>query len=215
MTAPARRRRNSLVRLHGTQQTMLNALRTVGGVSKKTAESILRAYPAGQGLSEASPNALVALGATPAQADRLHTAFALVRYCDAECQKWSRPLRSPSDAADFVRTFLGRKEKEHFVAVLLNARQRIIETMVISVGSLSQVDVHPRELFRDAVRLGAHSMIIAHNHPSGDPDPSEADIELTKRMADVGRLMGIPILDHLVVAPVGHTSLAALGMVPQ
>jgi DNA repair protein RadC len=78
---------------------------------------------------------------------------------------------------------------------------------------MAQVDVHPRELFRPCIREGIHSVILAHNHPSGDCEPSEADVELTKRMCEVGRLVAIPVLDHLIVTDSEHCSLAALGFV--
>ncbi len=97
---------------------------------------------------------------------------------------------------------------------MLNSRQRVIEAQVIGIGSLAQVDVHPRELFRPAIRLGAHSVIVAHNHPSGDPEPSDSDVQLTHRMAEAGLLVGIPVLDHVVVTPHDSVSLAQLGLVP-
>lgn len=102
-------------------------------------------------------------------------------------------------------------EQEHFIAFLLNARQKILAERVIAVGALSQVDVHPRELFRDAIRMVAHSIIMAHNHPSGDTEPSAADYELTRRMIQAGKLLGIPVLDHVIVTDSATVSLASLG----
>jgi DNA repair protein RadC len=84
----------------------------------------------------------------------------------------------------------------------------------IAVGSLAQVDVHPREVFRPLVRSGMHSVILVHNHPSGDVEPSDADLELTRRLSDVGRLVGIPVLDHLVVTRTDSISMATLGLLP-
>ncbi len=207
---------NDIVRLHGSREQMVDALRKVAGVSDKTANSLLQAYPNGEGLSEASFDALVHLGATARQAERIQAAFALSRLCDAACRDKlrARVLRQPSDVADFIRTMIGRKPQEYFVILMLNSRQRVIEAQVIGIGSLAQVDVHPRELFRPAIRLGAHSVIVAHNHPSGDPEPSDSDVQLTHRMAEAGLLVGIPVLDHVVVTPHDSVSLAQLGLVP-
>lgn len=208
-------RKNPLVRFRGAKRHMIDALRKVGGVKKATAERILEAYPDGQGLSQASVESLMHLGATERQAERLHAAFALARYCDAACMERLRrmPLVDPTNAAAAIRSIIGPKEAEHFLVLLLDARQRIIEAKIIAIGSVARVDIHPRELFRDAVRLGAHSVVLSHNHPSGSSEPSDADIELTNRISEVGRLVGIPVIDHLVVTPTEHTSLAALGFI--
>lgn len=121
-------------------------------------------------------------------------------------------VQSPSDVARLVRGRLVGAMQEHFMAIGLNARHRVVMFEVVAVGSLAHVDVHPRELFRLAVSTGVHSMVLAHNHPSGSPTPSEADVALTRRMVEVGALLGIPVLDHVIVASAGDASLAALGM---
>jgi DNA repair protein RadC len=94
----------------------------------------------------------------------------------------------------------------------LDARQRVRIVELVAIGSLSSVEVHPREVFRPLVRAGMHSVIAVHNHPSGDATPSEADLELTRRLADVGVLVGIPLLDHLVVTRQEVVSMAGLGL---
>lgn len=96
----------------------------------------------------------------------------------------------------------------------LDARQRVRLVREVAQGSLAHVDVHPREVFRPLVRAGMHSAILVHNHPSQDADPSEADIDLTHRLVEVGRLVGIPVLDHLVVTRTRSVSVAALGLMP-
>ena len=122
-------------------------------------------------------------------------------------------IRDQTGAAAAIRlACAANPEQEAFVAVLLDSRQRTLAVRVIALGSLAQVEVHPRELFRDAVRMAAHAMIIGHNHPSGDPRPSDADHALTRRMVDAGKLLGIPVLDHLVVTPTDLVSFAAMGM---
>ena len=99
-------------------------------------------------------------------------------------------------------------DREHFVAFDLDVRHRIIARRVVSIGTLTGVDVHPREVFKPAILNSAAAMIIAHNHPSGDPSPSRQDIELTGRLREAGSLIGIAILDHVVVAAEGYVSLA-------
>ena len=208
--------RNELLFSFEPDEALFDALGDLG-VSRKKAEKLLAAYGRPESLSQASQKALRDVGLTGPQAKRVHAAFRVVAVCDATCQRRileSPQIRDPDDVASFLRGAIGRKEQEWFAAVLLDARQRVMDVMGISVGSLSQVDVHPRELFREAIRRGAHSIIIAHNHPSGDAAPSDADISLTRRMSEVGRTVGIPLLDHLVVTPTDSVSLNALGLIP-
>lgn len=114
------------------------------------------------------------------------------------------PARGPSDAAAMFRAvFAKHPEQETFAAAYMDARQRTLKITRISLGTLDRVDVHPREIFRDACRIAAHSILIAHNHPSGNITPSPADIELTSRLCEGGRLLGIPIVDHLILNSCG------------
>jgi DNA repair protein RadC len=104
-----------------------------------------------------------------------------------------------------------RADREHFVVFDLDVRHRIIARRVVHIGTLSGVEVHPREVFRDAIVHGAAALILAHNHPSGDPTPSRQDLEITSRLRQVAELVGITILDHVVVAADGFVSLAERG----
>ncbi|MBI4055353.1 MAG: DNA repair protein RadC [Elusimicrobia bacterium] len=92
------------------------------------------------------------------------------------------------------------RQKEHFVALYLNARNQLIRKEVVSVGTLSESLVHPREVFAPAIASSAAAMVVAHNHPSGDVTPSQEDVKVTRRLVEAGRLLGIPLLDHLIVA---------------
>jgi len=125
---------------------------------------------------------------------------------------FTQPLRQPSDASSFARAHLLGQTQECFLVLGLDSRQRVKLVRTVGMGSLAQVDVHPREVFRPLIREGIHAVILVHNHPSGDPQPSEADVELTHRLAKVGKLVGIPVLDHLVVTDHDFCSLAALGL---
>ena len=96
-------------------------------------------------------------------------------------------------------TDLRHNKKEHFVALYLNARNQLVHKETISMGTLNANLVHPREVFEPAVRYLAAQVVIAHNHPSGDPKPSDADLEITKRLAEAGKMMGIEVVDHIIV----------------
>lgn len=113
-----------------------------------------------------------------------------------------------------MKARIGDAERETFLVIGCDARQRVRSVREVAVGGLAQVAVHPREVFRDAIRDGIHSIIVAHNHPSGEPEPSEGDIELTRRIADAGRMLGIPLLDHVIVTRTRACSLAGKGLVP-
>ena len=107
-------------------------------------------------------------------------------------------ISQPADAVTFLSDIKDQK-KEYFIALFLNARNQILHRETVSVGSLNASLVHPREVFAPAIGSCAASLILAHNHPSGDPTPSREDIELTRRMVQAGEIMGIEILDHLII----------------
>jgi DNA repair protein RadC len=100
---------------------------------------------------------------------------------------------------------------EYFVVFDLDVRHRVIARRVVSIGTLSGVEVHPREVFKDAIANSAAAIILAHNHPSGDPTPSREDLALTARLREAGELLGIKVLDHVVLAAAGFISLADRG----
>lgn len=106
---------------------------------------------------------------------------------------------------------LVRRRMEEFHVLLLNARHEVTRRVLVSRGSLNASIVHPREVFRPAIVGSAASIILVHNHPSGDPEPSEEDLAITRRLVQVGELHGIPVLDHVVVAKAGFVSLRARG----
>lgn len=95
-------------------------------------------------------------------------------------------------------------DRETFVALLLNTKNRIIKKEVVSFGSLNANIVHPREVYKEAILNGAARIAVAHNHPSGDPYPSNEDLELTKKLYEVGEVIGIPLIDHVIVGEDGQ-----------
>lgn len=118
------------------------------------------------------------------------------------------PIHCPEDALPHL-TWLMNCRREHFHALYLDTRRRLLASETISVGTLEASLVHPREVFRPAVRLGASALIVAHNHPSGDPEPSPEDLALTRRLDKAARLLGFRIVDHLIVGEHDWVSLRA------
>jgi len=126
-------------------------------------------------------------------------------------------VKGPDEALRAVKPKLKGKKKEHFYTVLLDTRGRVIGTHEVSMGSLDSSIVHPREalqsaVFHQAIKGTAASVIFVHNHPSGDPRPSEEDIKLTKRLVEAGNIVGIEVLDHLIVCDSDYISMKAKGL---
>lgn len=122
-------------------------------------------------------------------------------------------VHGPEDAAHYAMPRLRFERKEHFAALLLNTKNHVLAMPVISVGSLTASIVHPREVFQAAIAHAAASMILVHNHPSGDPTPSSEDIAVTRRMVEAGKVMDIPVLDHIILGDDKFISLKEKGMI--
>ncbi len=119
----------------------------------------------------------------------------------------------PADVFHAYHARLRDLRHERFLAVLLDGRHRVMHDVLISQGTLTSSLVHPREVFRPALREAAAALVLIHNHPSGDPTPSEEDREITRRLVAAGELLGIRVLDHIVVAERGFQSLAEAGVI--
>lgn len=166
------------------------------------------------GLLRVSGDDLVALeGIGPASAARL---LACVEFGRRTCSPRvvERPtVSTPEDVAALCAPRLRGMDREHFWTLALNTKNKLLRIFEVSVGSLNASIVHPRELFKDAVRVSAASIVVVHNHPSGDPTPSGADIQLTRRIVKAGDVLGIEVLDHVVIGDGGeHASLRDLGL---
>jgi DNA repair protein RadC len=120
-------------------------------------------------------------------------------------------IRSPKDVSTLVMEDLRYLQQEHFVVLFLNTKNRVIARETLSVGSLNAAIVHPREVFRAAVRRSAASVICVHNHPSGDPTPSPEDLQLTNRLTEAGHIIGIEVLDHVIIGDRSFLSLKERG----
>ncbi len=121
-------------------------------------------------------------------------------------------VNSPQDAARLVMEEMRYLDQEHFKAIMLNTKNHILGVSQISIGLLNSSLVHPRECFKEAIRRNANAVILVHNHPSGDPNPSREDLDVTKRMSQAGEILGIEVLDHLIIGDNRYISLKERGI---
>ena len=147
----------------------------------------------------------------------LVAAFALARKMAADLRTESPVLEAPEAIANLLREDSRLLQVETFQVVLLNTRHRLIRVETISQGTLDTILVHPREVFKAAIAANAAALVLAHNHPSGDPTPSEADIKVTRDLIRAGQLLKIEVLDHIIIGrataerPKDYASLRELG----
>ena len=130
---------------------------------------------------------------------------------ESSFQYLARQILSPSDAYEMIKEQLEGLDREQFIIACLNTKNEPTNITVVSVGSLNKAIVHPREVFKTAILSNAASVMAFHNHPSGDTTPSDQDIQLTHRLVEVGELLGIKLLDHLIIGDGSFTSLKEKG----
>ncbi len=151
-------------------------------------------------ISQAPPGQLaVRSGISRARLVRLVAALELGRRAGYPTDGRVPCFRGPAEVAKYLIARFGNREVEEFGVLILDSRGCLRRAEIVSRGSLTGAPVHPRDLFRLAAAYQAASLILFHNHPSGNPEPSEADRQLTRRLREAGAIMGIPILDHLVI----------------
>ena len=148
----------------------------------------------------------------PATAERLAATLALGRRTHEEVLPPGAQLCTSGEIFDAFHTRLRDKRQEVFIAVLLDAKNKVIAEREITKGILTASLVHPREVFQPAIRLSAAGLVLVHNHPSGDPEPSPEDHEVTRRLAAVGDLVGIRVLDHVVIGDGTYASFLERGL---
>jgi len=178
-----------------------------------TAQRLLSAFGNIKNLSEASIEELSAIkGIGLAKAAQIKSAFELARRKDDhDYSKIS--VKSHQDVVKLVSPKLKDKKKEQFLILCLDTRNNLIKLNTISTGTLDANLVHPREVFKEAIQSLASSIILVHNHPSGNPEPSDADIDITRRILETGKIVGIDILDHIIVADNKSFSFKEKGLV--
>lgn len=137
----------------------------------------------------------------------------LVRECSVSFSARHR-VKTPEDAAFVLRRYFEDKDREELVALLLDTALTVIGIARVSTGGLAGTVVEPAQVFKPAILANAAAVIVAHNHPSGNPEPSAEDVRATHRLASAGSVLGIPVNDHLIVTATTHTSFAERGLMP-
>lgn len=191
----------------------LLALLLGGGRALQRAQAVLERVGGLLGLAQSCPHELLEVpGIGDAGATALTAAIELRRRIDRLALPWGARLDSPREAETFLRSLLQGAVQEHFLVLGLDARHRVRMVRTVGVGTLSRVEVHPREIFRPLLRAGMYCCIVVHNHPSGDTRPSTADLELTQRVVKIGLFLGLPVIDHIVISDRGFLSMAEAGL---
>jgi DNA repair protein RadC len=181
-------------------EQLLNRFETLGSLARASLDDLRKVHGVGQD-----------------KAAGLKSAFTLARRMAQELQEEVPLLDTPERIADLLRENNRRHEVETFQVVMLNTRRRLIRVEQISQGTLDTILVHPREVFRCAIASAAAALVLVHNHPSGDPTPSEADIKVTRDLIRAGQLLKIEVLDHIILGrasqerPRDYVSLRELG----
>ncbi len=147
------------------------------------------------------------------RAIQLKAIIEIAARAGAGARKPRATIRTPQDAAKLVETEMTNLPREELRAILMDIRNRVIRVIRIAEGGLAASVICPRDLFREAVRANSAALILAHNHPSGDQSPSTEDIETTRRFVEMGELMGVKVVDHIIVARGGLTSLKQQGLI--
>jgi DNA repair protein RadC len=178
-----------------------------------TAQKLLSHFGSLQKLSEASIEELSSIkGIGLAKAAQIKAAFEISRRLSTQAPSYkSKELADPEKVYLLIKSKLKNYHKEHFYIIALDSRNHSIAE--VSVGSLNESIVHPREVFAEAIKNRAASVIFVHNHPSGDPEPSEDDIVITERLVEAGKILGIEVIDHIIVAKDSFFSFKNKGMI--
>ena len=125
----------------------------------------------------------------------------------------NRKISSPKDAVELLKKFLDGADREQFITCCMDIKNQPTSINVVSVGTVNSSLVHPREVFKTAILGNSSSIIVAHNHPSGDPSPSKEDIDITERLREVGKIIGINVIDHIIIGDNRYVSLKEKGVI--
>ena len=189
------------------------------GIPKKSvmiiAQELLARFRNVKAISQATLEELSQIkGIGPAKAAQIKACFELGKREDLEPPDLVPfDIKNPEAVVKAIRASVQDKAKEHFKLILLNSRNRVIAISTISIGTLTTSLVHPREVFKEAIMHSAASVVLAHNHPSGDPDPSEDDLKITKKLVESGKILGIEVIDHIIIGKIDHYSFREKGLI--
>lgn len=176
------------------------------------AHRVIRSFGGLSGLLDTSTEELMSIrGIGLGKALQIVAAIELGRRILRSPQRQKQQIHSASDVAGYVMDRMRHLKKEQFVTLYLDTKHCVIGDEVVSIGSLDASIVHPREIFKSAVKRSASAILCVHNHPSGDPSPSPEDIAVTRRLCEAGKLLGIDVLDHIVIGDGRYISLQAQG----
>ncbi|MET0500314.1 MAG: DNA repair protein RadC [Candidatus Binatia bacterium] len=177
------------------------------------ARLLLRRFNGLKGLDDVSSGELgIVKGIGPAKIAQIKASLEIAKRLGNHKWEAGQPLRSSEDVFRHFRDSLEKEKRELFYVILLNNKNRKIREVRISEGSLTASLVHPREVYNPVIRESAAAVIFVHNHPSGDPAPSQEDIEITRRLKEVGEVMGVRVLDHVVIGHDRYFSFSDRGM---
>jgi DNA repair protein RadC len=150
-------------------------------------------------------------GIKEGKAAQISACFEIARRLESCTEEIKPKINSPEDVYRLIYPRLREQKKEMFIELCLDTKNQVIKEETISIGSLNANVVHPREVFKMALAESAAHIIVAHNHPSGDPTPSREDIEITKKLVETGSIMGITVLDHVIIGDGRHFSMKEAG----
>ncbi len=185
----------------------------VGFASITEAEQLLVKGNKLAGLATMPWSELVSMkGISRSRAARIKATFELGRRLLVAAPMERPVIKSPADAANLLMLEMGALEQEHLITLILDTRNHVVKQHTVYIGSLNTAVVRVAELFREAIRLNAAAVIVAHNHPSGDPTPSPEDVMVTRQIVEAGKLLSIDVLDHLVICQARWVSLKERGL---
>jgi DNA repair protein RadC len=188
------------------------------GIPKKSvmniAQELLARFGNIKAISQASIAGLSEIkGVGLAKAAQIKACFELGKRQDLEPELKNYDIKNPQSVVKAIRASIKDKAKEHFKLILLDTRNKIIGISTISIGTLNASLVHPREIFKEAIIHNSASVVLAHNHPSGDPEPSDEDLTITKRLVDSGKILGIEVIDHIIIGKTNFSSFKERGLI--
>ena len=187
---------------------------TVNASALTVATALMGRFQDLRSLMQASVEELNSIkGIGPAKAAQIKAALEIGRRVSAAPAMVRTSIKSPEDAAGLVMEEMRYLDREHFCALILNAKNHVMARENISIGTLNSSAVHPRELFKAAIRRSAAAIILVHNHPSGDPEPSSEDLEVTAKLVEAGKIVGIQVLDHIIIGDNIFVSFKAKGLI--